>query len=72
MVDVSGIQLPWVPWRRSYPRLGNSSSSDVALEAAAATSITDLFSTGFATGSARPQITDGLGRSVSNFRWFPR
>jgi uncharacterized protein (DUF1501 family) len=45
MVDVGGIQLPWGSVASLLPRLGKSSSSDVLLEAAAATSITDLYST---------------------------
>jgi uncharacterized protein (DUF1501 family) len=45
MVDLGGIQLPWGPAASLIPRLGRSSSSDVALEGAAATSISDLFST---------------------------
>ncbi len=45
MVDLGGIQLPWGPAASLIPRLGRSSSSDVPLEGAAATSISDLFST---------------------------
>jgi uncharacterized protein (DUF1501 family) len=45
MVDVGGIQLPWGSVATLLPRLGLSSSSDVPLEAAAATSVTDLYST---------------------------
>ena len=50
MVALSGIQLPWGPIAALLPRLGRSSSSDVPLEAAAASSITDLFSTARALG----------------------
>ena len=45
MVDLGGIQLPWGPAASLIPRLGRPSSSDVPLEGAAATSISDLFST---------------------------
>jgi uncharacterized protein (DUF1501 family) len=45
MVDLGGIQLPSGPGSTFLPRLGRSSSSDVPLEASAATSISDLFST---------------------------
>jgi uncharacterized protein (DUF1501 family) len=67
MVDVSGIQLPWGPAATLLPRLGNSSSSDVALEAAAATSITDLFSTASLLGPLVPKSPTGstLGQQLS-------
>ncbi|HEY5266552.1 MAG TPA: DUF1501 domain-containing protein [Acidimicrobiales bacterium] len=45
MVSPHGIQLPWGPVASLLPRLGRTSSSDAPLEAAAASSITDLFST---------------------------
>lgn len=45
MVDIGGIQLPWGDVATLLPRLGLTSSSDVPLAAAAATSITDLYST---------------------------
>lgn len=45
MVDLGGVQLPWGSAASLIPRLGRPSSSDVPLESAAATSITDLFST---------------------------
>jgi uncharacterized protein (DUF1501 family) len=67
MVDVSGIQLPWGPAATLLPRLGNSSSSDVKLEAAAATSITDLFSTASLLGPLVPKSPTGstLGQQLS-------
>jgi uncharacterized protein (DUF1501 family) len=67
MVDVSGIQLPWGPAAPLLPRLGRSSSSDVALEAAAATSITDLFSTASLLGPLVPTSPAGstLGQQLS-------
>jgi uncharacterized protein (DUF1501 family) len=43
MVDTGGIQLPWGQVASLIPRLGRSSLSDVPLEAASATSITDLY-----------------------------
>ena len=45
MVDIGGIRLPWGQGTSRIPSLGRPSSSDVSLEAAAATSITDLYST---------------------------
>lgn len=67
MVDVSGIQLPWGPAAPLLPRLGRPSSSDVALEAAAATSITDLFSTASLLGPLVPTSPTGstLGQQLS-------
>lgn len=67
MVDVSGIQLPWGPAASLLPRLGRSSSSDVALEAAAATSITDLFLTASLLGPHIPASPRGskLGQQLS-------
>jgi uncharacterized protein (DUF1501 family) len=67
MVDVSGIQLPWGPAAPLLPHLGRSSSSDVALEAAAATSITDLFSTASLLGPLVPSSPTGstLGQQLS-------
>jgi uncharacterized protein (DUF1501 family) len=67
MVDVSGMQLPWGPVASLLPRLGRSSSSDVALEAAAATSITDLFSTASLLGPLIPKSSTGskLGQQLS-------
>jgi uncharacterized protein (DUF1501 family) len=61
MVDVGGIQLPWGPVASLLPRLGRSSSSDVPLEASAAESITDLFSTASRLG---PLITKSPTGSV--------
>jgi uncharacterized protein (DUF1501 family) len=67
MVDVSGIQLPWGPAAPLLPRLGRSSSSDVALESAAATSITDLYSTASLLGPLVPTSPTGstLGQQLS-------
>jgi uncharacterized protein (DUF1501 family) len=45
MVSSGGIQLPWGPVASVLPRLGRPSSADGLLEAAASTSISDLFST---------------------------
>ena len=59
MVDVSGIQLPWGPAAPLLPRLGQPSSSDVALESAAATSVTDLFSTASLLGPLIPKSPTG-------------
>jgi uncharacterized protein (DUF1501 family) len=50
MVDVGGIGLPWGPVASILPRMGVPSSSDGALEAAAATSISDLYTTAKALG----------------------
>jgi uncharacterized protein (DUF1501 family) len=63
MVDVSGIQLPWGPVASLLPRMGRPSSSDVHLEAAAATSITDLYSTAHALGSLVPKSPTGSSLS---------
>jgi uncharacterized protein (DUF1501 family) len=67
MVDVGGIQLPSGPVAPVLPRLGHSSSSDVALEAAAATSITDLFSTAKRLGQHIPKSPSGswIGQQLS-------
>jgi uncharacterized protein (DUF1501 family) len=59
MVDVGGIQLPWGPVAALLPRMGRPSASDVPLEAAAATSITDLYATGKALGSLVPKSPTG-------------
>jgi uncharacterized protein (DUF1501 family) len=59
MVDVGGIQLPWGPVADVLPRLGSPSSSDVALEAAAATSIADLYSVGKRIGPHMPKSPSG-------------
>ncbi len=45
MVDVGGIGLPWGPVASILPRMGVPSPSDGTLEAAAATSIADLYAT---------------------------
>jgi len=67
MVDVGGIQLPWGPVASLLPRLGRPSASDAPLEAAAATSITDLYSTAQAFGSLVPTSPTGssLGQQLS-------
>jgi uncharacterized protein (DUF1501 family) len=67
MVDVGGIQLPSGPVASVLPRLGHSSSSDVALEAAAASSITDLFSTAHRIGPHIPKSPTGswIGQQLS-------
>ena len=63
MVDVGGIGLPWGPVASILPRMGVASSSDGALEAAAATSISDLYSTAKALG---PLVsTSPTGSSMS-------
>jgi uncharacterized protein (DUF1501 family) len=59
MVDVGGIQLPWGPVASLLPRIGRSSSTDVPLEAAAATSIADLYTTAQALGSLVPKSPSG-------------
>ena len=67
MVDVGGIQLPWGPVASLLPRMGRPSSSDVALEAAAATSITDLYATAQLLGPLVPTSPSGstLGEQLS-------
>jgi uncharacterized protein (DUF1501 family) len=50
MVDVGGIGLPWGPVASILPRMGVPSSTHGALEAAAATSISDLYTTAKALG----------------------
>ena len=63
MVDVGGIGLPWGPVASILPRMGVASSSDGALTAAAATSISDLYSTAKALG---PLVTTSpTGSSMS-------
>jgi len=59
MVDVSGIQLPWGDAAKLLPRLGRASSSDGALEGAAATSIADLFATASLLGPLIPTSPTG-------------
>jgi uncharacterized protein (DUF1501 family) len=67
MVDVGGIQLPSGPVASVLPSLGHSSSSDVALEASAATSITDLFSTAKRLSQHIPKSPSGswIGQQLS-------
>jgi uncharacterized protein (DUF1501 family) len=59
MVDVTGIQLPWGPAAQLMPRLARSSSSDDSFEAAAATSIGDLYSTASLIGPLVPASPTG-------------
>jgi uncharacterized protein (DUF1501 family) len=59
MVDVGGIQLPWGPVASVLPRLGDAAPSDVTLEAAAATSISDLYSTAKRVGPHIPKSPSG-------------
>ena len=59
MVDVGGLQLPWGPVATVLPRLGAPSQSDVTLEAAAATSISDLYSTAKRIGPHMPKSPSG-------------
>lgn len=63
MVDVGGIQLPWGPVASILPHMGVPSPSDGALEAAAATSISDLYATAKALGPLVP--TSPTGSSMS-------
>jgi uncharacterized protein (DUF1501 family) len=67
MVDVSGISLPWGPVAAILPRMGRPSATDVPLEAAAATSISDLYATSQALGSLVPKSPSGsdLGQQLS-------
>jgi uncharacterized protein (DUF1501 family) len=67
MLDVGGISLPWGPVASLLPRLGVPSPSDVPLEAAAATSITDLYTTAKALGPLVPTSPTGsnLGEQLS-------
>ncbi|MGC1237585.1 MAG: DUF1501 domain-containing protein [Acidimicrobiales bacterium] len=67
MVDVGGIGLPWGPVASLLPRLGRPSSSDARLEAAAATSITDLYATAQALAPLVPKSPTGsnLGQQLS-------
>ncbi len=59
MVDVGGMQIPWGPVSTVLPRLGATSGADVALEAAAATSINDLYSTAARIGPHIPKSPSG-------------
>ncbi len=59
MVDVSGVQLPWGPVATLLPRMGRTSPTDDSLEAAAATSIADLYETAQSLGSLVPQSPSG-------------
>jgi uncharacterized protein (DUF1501 family) len=59
MIDTGGIQLPWGAVASLLPRMGVPSSSDDALEAAAATSITDLYTTAKVLGPLMPTSLPG-------------
>lgn len=59
MLDVGGVQLPWGPVAEVLPRLGGASRSDVVLEAAAATSINDLFAVAKRVGHHVPKSPSG-------------
>jgi uncharacterized protein (DUF1501 family) len=59
MIDTGGIQLPWGAVASLLPRMGVPSSSDDALEAAAATSITDLYTTAKVLGPLMPTTLPG-------------
>ena len=67
MVDVSGIQLPWGQVSTVLPRLGRPSPFDRPLEAAAATSITDLYTIGESLSPLVPTSPTGsnLGQQLS-------
>lgn len=67
MVDVSGIQLPWGQVSTVLPRLGRPSPFDRPLEAAAATSITDLYTIGQSLSPLVPTSPTGsnLGQQLS-------
>ena len=59
MIDTGGIQLPCGAVASLLPRMGVPSSSDDALEAAAATSITDLYTTAKVLGPLMPTTLPG-------------
>jgi uncharacterized protein (DUF1501 family) len=59
MVDTTGVQLPWGAVGSVIPRLGRPSSSDVQLEAAAATCITDLYTTAQELEAVMPKDLTG-------------
>jgi uncharacterized protein (DUF1501 family) len=63
MVDVGGIGLPWGPVASILPRMGVPSASDGHLEAAAATSIADLYATAKALGPLVPKSPTGSSMS---------
>lgn len=66
MVNVGGIQVPWGPGASLLPQLGGS-SGEMTLESAAATSITDLYSTARLLGPLVPKSSTGsmLGQQMS-------
>ncbi len=67
MVDTAGIQVPWGPVARLLPPLGVASSSDVFLEASAATSIADFFATSSVLAPLVPPASAGpdIGQDLS-------
>jgi len=67
MVDVGGLQLPWGPVATVLPRMGAPAPTDVALEAAAAVSISDLYSTAKRVGPHIPKSPSGswIGQQLS-------
>jgi uncharacterized protein (DUF1501 family) len=67
MIDVGGIQTPWGVAAPVLSRLGRPSSTDNTLEAAAATSIADLYTTAQALGPLVPTSPTGsvLGQQLS-------
>jgi len=67
MVDVGGLQLPWGPVGTVLPRMGAPAPTDVALEAAAAVSISDLYSTAKRVGPHIPKSPSGswIGQQLS-------
>ena len=67
MVDVGGLQLPWGLVASVLPRMGAPAPTDVALEAAAAVSISDLYSTAKRVGPHIPKSPSGswIGQQLS-------
>jgi uncharacterized protein (DUF1501 family) len=59
MVDIGAIQQPWGPAASQLPYLGRTSPTDVPLGAAAATSITDFYTTARALGPLVPTSPTG-------------
>lgn len=59
MVDVGGIELPYGPVAEILPQLGHHSGSDTPLTAAAATSISDLYSVAGRVGPRIPKSPSG-------------
>jgi uncharacterized protein (DUF1501 family) len=67
MVDIGGMVLPWGDVAGLIPRLGRPSSTDVRLEAAVATSITDLYTVAKTVGPLDTGSPTGsqLGQQLS-------